>query len=296
MARTSDPHAASVKSWLTRARSSDVHQQRGDFGADADPARMLLTSRVVKTDALGGGVSATYVVTLDNGRKAKFSIPPASSDSDGYEGAYMDAAAWDVAKLVGMDDMVPPTVVRDLAVPVFGRVEVMRGSLALWQEGETAAKHEMSGSFENHIEKVFDGEEDLQRAAMFDYIIGNADRHEGNWVVDKATGKIRLIDHNISFVENQRDIYSEFLDRIQMKTVVRGREMLLHPLSSQSPARFAEPYRAKKSQILAKLGRSGLSPAKLAAVAERIDHAATVADWADLMGWNDGPGMRDQGS
>jgi len=89
----------------------------------------------------------------------------------------------------------------------------------------------------------------------------------------------------------------DLLDRIRTMTQKdSGEERLLNPLSDQSAARFAATYLAKKSQILAKLGASGLSASKVAAVASRIDRAASGLSWADLMGWNDGPSMRDQGS
>jgi len=307
MARTSDPHAASVKSWLTRARnagSGTAVQQSGDF-AGTDPQRAL-SGRVVGVEGLGGGISETYVVTLESGQKANFKVAVVAPEDPREEGgAESEVAAWEVAKLVGMDDMVPPAIIREIDVPGDPRPRrgygpgVKRGSLALWQEGRPAGDYDPNESPDAHNARVFDGQEDLQRAAMFDYIIGNQDRHEGNWVVGRADGKIRLIDHNLAFTEaeGRGSVYSEFLDRIRTMTQKdSGEERLLNPLSDQSAARFAATYLAKKSQILAKLGASGLSASKVAAVASRIDRAASGLSWADLMGWNDGPSMRDQGS
>jgi hypothetical protein len=213
--------------------------------------------------------------------------------------AERELGAWEVAKLVGMDDMVAPVQIRTADVPggrnarrSFEAAKGIKGSFAVWQEGEVAVDIARDS-------KKYDGDEDQRRSAMFDYIIGNQDRHEGNWVVGRADGKIRLIDHNLAFTEaeGRGSVYSEFLDRIRTMTQKdSGEERLLNPLSDQSAARFAATYLAKKSQILAKLGASGLSASKVAAVASRIDRAASGLSWADLMGWNDGPSMRDQGS
>ena len=55
-------------------------------------------------------------------------------------------------------------------------------------------------------ESVFDGDEDLARAATFDFIVGHSDRHYGNWMLhenpqDKhySKDKLVLIDNGLSF-------------------------------------------------------------------------------------------------
>lgn len=42
------------------------------------------------------------------------------------------------------------------------------------------------------------GEEDYRRIAIFDHVIGNLDRHHGNWLVDE-TGRPVPIDHGLAF-------------------------------------------------------------------------------------------------
>jgi hypothetical protein len=48
-------------------------------------------------------------------------------------------------------------------------------------------------------DSAFDGPEDAARAAVFDYLVGHSDRHYGNWLVEKGSGKPVLIDNGLAF-------------------------------------------------------------------------------------------------
>jgi hypothetical protein len=52
----------------------------------------------------------------------------------------------------------------------------------------------------NEILESPEGIREFQKLAMFDFIIGNTDRHSGNWMVDEQH-KLRAIDHGLSFPE-----------------------------------------------------------------------------------------------
>jgi hypothetical protein len=95
-----------------------------------------------------------------------------------------EIAAWEVAKRAGLEDLVAPVI-------EYEHEDHGLGALIAWQVGEIAEHHP----------DPFDGEEDMARAAIFDYVIGNADRHKGNWLVGED-GKLRLIDHGLAFPDN----------------------------------------------------------------------------------------------
>ena len=272
-------HEAALKSWETRKRAdkeaTKTRPSRGDWAnKNAETERALAETPVTGAKPLGGGISETYKIVLANGMVANFKVS-ASPESE--------VGAWEVAKLVGMDDLVPPAVIREVDVPgggglapVAGGIRgggrryppgVKRGSAALWKEGQVA------GDIDEH--KAFDGIEDSRRAAIFDFVIGNSDRHNGNWVLN-ADGKIGLIDHNLAFSGFPQ---SEFIDRAQRP-----------PNGILSPAKYIAPYLAKKSQIADRLRKSGLAEEQIGDVLRRIDRAASAKSWRDVY---DDPGRYD---
>jgi hypothetical protein len=85
-----------------------------------------------------------------------------------------EVAAWEGAKILGIEDLVPAVVLRE--------VEGEEGSMADFVEGETAGLIAEEDP-EDTAALIYDGSEDLARAAMFDYVYGNTDRHPGNWKV-----------------------------------------------------------------------------------------------------------------
>lgn len=174
------------------------HQASKLRGAEAK----TLASGTVKSGAfLGGGVSGAYVVTFEDGSKAVFKKPttqdlrptiPVGTDH------LREAAAYEVAKIVGMQDMVPATTLRAVAFSHQNEYDAKPvtvkavGSLQAWvPQAKTAQWH-------NDTKIIHDGLRDWKRAAVFDFMIGNMDRHGGNWMV-KEGGKLALIDHGLSF-------------------------------------------------------------------------------------------------
>ncbi len=49
-------------------------------------------------------------------------------------------------------------------------------------------------------------------AAAFDFLIGNTDRHDGNWMI-KADGKMMLIDHGLTFPNTGLDDFRSYIFR-----------------------------------------------------------------------------------
>ena len=147
---------------------------------------------VEKVKVLGGGVSESSVVYLEGKTKAVFKpqegehpkIRAQIPDGTAYR---REAAASAVGEIGGMTDMVPATVIR--------KIEGRKGSVQLFVPGAKVAKHFLGGPENN---KAWDGRDDLARAAVFDHLIGNTDRHPGNWLI-RGNDKMALIDNGLSF-------------------------------------------------------------------------------------------------
>jgi phage gp29-like protein len=156
-----------------------------------------LIGREVKSEkVLGGGVSESTIVNLKGGTKAVFK--PQDGEAPGIRSQIPDGthylrerAAAAVAEIGGLDDLVPSTVIRSIG----GRI----GSVQLFVKGaKPAAVYLPLGGKGRQPDKAFDGDRDLARAAVFDWLTGNTDRHAGNWLVRK-NGKLALIDHGLTF-------------------------------------------------------------------------------------------------
>lgn len=145
----------------------------------------LSSSKITSKRELGGGINNSFMVTFEDGRKGVFkeaAVGSGRANIPSGKDSEREVAAWRIAKLVGMQDMVQPTVL--------ATVEGMKGMLQTWANGEMA--HQAASPWDKN---------DLYRAAAFDYVIGNEDRHKGNWLVEGD--KLHLIDHGLSLPEGK---------------------------------------------------------------------------------------------
>ena len=140
---------------------------------------------------LGGGGNSSYLVELDTGPAAVWK--PAARQKKGKHRDHLregneglrEAAAYQVDKLLGHLARVPVASATGLA----GR----EGTLSLLVPGtparELGDRQELLGRLRP---------DDYRRIALFDYVIGNLDRHGGNWLLD---GNLRPIpiDHGLAF-------------------------------------------------------------------------------------------------
>jgi|GEM_PF-1463880 phage putative head morphogenesis protein, SPP1 gp7 family len=132
--------------------------------------------------------SGSYVITFDDGSRAMFKPKDEESPKlrQGVKaGTYYqrEAVAYDIAKIMDLDDLMPETVILE----VNGKL----GSVQAFVERASSAG-DLYGS-----ERMFgNSPEDIQRATLFDAIMGNTDRHAGNWMV-RHDNKIQLIDHGL---------------------------------------------------------------------------------------------------
>ena len=117
-------------------------------------------------------------------RMAWRSLPPGIYG--GFWQSYKsEIAAYELDKLLKLD-MVPPTVERQL--------QGNTGAAQLWVENVFGVKADESPSESNRA----DWEAQLVRMTMFDDLIGNRDRNQGNMLRDAAWNLI-LLDHSRAF-------------------------------------------------------------------------------------------------
>ena len=272
-------------------RMRGPYQSRGDFGSNQQYDQLERDirespQREAKYNC-GKGISEAYKVYLETGQKGNFKPSrgevyrgedgrPVRAGIKGGQQAERELGAWEVAKLVGMDDMVAPVQIRNCDVPggenarkSFPAAKQIKGSFAVWQEGDVAK--------EIYDDKTkFDGDEDQRRTALFDYIIGNQDRHHGNWVIG-GDGKMKLIDHGLAFGETKLGGFKN--RQIQQRVAYDHSKHDAFP-----PSKYAESYLKSKLKIRAKLLKIGLPALAVERVMARIDRAATATNWRDLYG------------
>jgi 2'-5' RNA ligase len=230
-----------------------------------DDEHHLSTAEVASTKDLGGGINETRFVMLKDGSAGVF-----KPESGAYASTLRDnitpggdiareRGAWEVAKVVCMKDMVPMAVERT--------IDGQRGVLMAFKQGVTA--HNLPP------DARYDGKEDLARAAMFDHVIGNEDRHAGNWLVEG--NHLHLIDHGLAFP-----------DRDEYRGGVYGNHYFVaraaNPFAAleKGPSEYAKPYISARTQVLAACKRAGLPPKAIAGVDGRIRNLANVHSWRDL--------------
>jgi hypothetical protein len=220
----------------------------------------LTAAKITGDRNLGGGVNTTRLVTFEDGSKGIFK-PQSGANSDQMRGnirpgqdMQREIGAYQVAKAVGMTDLVPATVART----VNGEAGSMQQFVAGAKEAAGAAN-------------PYDGRTDFARAATFDYVIGNEDRHMGNWMV-KSDGKLNLIDHGLSFPESHTLSSTRGFMR---KAPDQG--------YGRTPSVFAKPYVDNKAAILSSLSALQLPKSAVDGVSHRIDQLAGMTsrgDWS----------------
>ncbi len=230
---TSSPYALALRQAAAGLASTPKEQVQGHFkmleSALLDPQVTVLEKK-----NLGGGINGTYLVTLSNGAKAVFK-PTAGEDQsklrnqleEDHQGK-REEAAYLVDKAMGHIGRVPPTVRRS--------IDGQEGALMLFvPEAEVAMG---SGKVNATMSKG----ESYRRIAVLDNVIGNLDRHEGNWMVTKDN-EAMPIDHGLAFPwknESQGFLNYDFQKEVSLsaddlqglKQLSSQRESLTQRLSS----------------------------------------------------------------
>jgi hypothetical protein len=248
--------------------------------AASTPHKSLSESPVIgrmKLEAGKSGRNTTEIVDLGDGTKGVWK--PASGEvhtvtvkdrkivPDGTEGGEVipvranikgdywkrEIAASKIADILGMSDIQPSTVARE--------VDGQHGSI------QQLVPHALTaGNFSESA--AADGPKDNARAAVFDFLTLNTDRHLSNWMLRSSEGgmKLALIDNGLSFPDSH-------------DTPEGGRSMLLqHAMAKNLPIPEEVQHWDKLKPSIAKtIQDSGLSEQEQALTMKRFDHLVQSA-------------------
>lgn len=210
---------------------------------------------IVEHSKLGNTASSPKKVVLADGTHGVFKDDRnepcgARHIGCGQQGA-REAGAWEIAKIVGMTDMLTPTVKRDS-----------------YQNGRTG----VISKWLDNTHPPFRGMKDVDnksvaRAAVFDYVIGNTDRHNGNWLLT-SDNNVKLIDHGLSFPPDNnrlalgRQMFEDGHSKFFQEATARGLKV------SEGNV---DVYKKNKEEIQGRLVVAGLPAKDIAATMVRID-------------------------
>jgi hypothetical protein len=150
--------------------------------------RFLRTAPIAKIENIQQGVTRPRRVFFEPGGPAAGaaikSIRP-SRFGDFYDSYRSEVAAYELDKLLGLD-LVPPTVERQVGIELV--------SVQLWVENCVSYKSVMGKPRPEPARWA----RQLRRMIVFDNLIYNVDRNEGNMLIDPV-GNLILIDHSRAF-------------------------------------------------------------------------------------------------
>ena len=156
-------------------------------GAEAFPEQHTMSARKIERVELirgQGNVSEAYEAQFEGGGRAVWK--PSDQPDRRLLGQWKnEIVSYEVAKHVGMDDLHPVTTT--------GTYQGRTGSLQMFAEGATVARVLRK-------QEAWDGRKDAERAVVFDTIMGNTDRHPGNWMVS-PDGKLVLSDNGFTLTD-----------------------------------------------------------------------------------------------
>jgi hypothetical protein len=270
------------------ARRSEVH-------------RRMTEARVETLQPVGEqGTNASYWVTLENGQRAIFK--PRSGEATevrdnipSFTGYRREAAASDVASIMGVDDLVPATVVREFETRRFERVPltaeeiaalppaddgwgdlatiaprdkavplpVNANTLPSWADGSLAGPGSLQEIAEDARGIEFAREIDrdaAERTLVFDFVTGNSDRHARNILVRHDGNKSFpvLIDNGLTFPEGHP---VRFIQPRKLMEQVSGQLL---------PTTFAQIKSINASALAAGLHARGISASAIESTLERL--------------------------
>jgi hypothetical protein len=172
-----------------------------------------------------------------------------------------EAFAYDMARIVGMEDLVPEAVVR--------KVDGEVGAAQKWVGGREYGK--MAYGDQQRFER--ESARDIQRAAVLDFVLNNKDRHGGNFRVEARMGgtfKLHLLDHGLA-----------------MGTKPNGRNNRILDLAKTSgsgiiPKDVKDSFINNRQVLIARAKELGIPQKSIDAMNGRIDYLMTENSYNQL--------------
>ena len=153
----------------------------------------LRTAEIIDSHQLDrdAGITLPWVLTLEKDGVVRKAI---WKDVKGFMYGHQEHWQWEIAayrldKLLGLN-MVPPTVERRF----WRRV----GSCQLWVESRMSLREKNQNGIDIPAPRLHDWHRAMCRQRTFDNLIGNVDRHQGNYLITEDW-RIILIDHSRTF-------------------------------------------------------------------------------------------------
>jgi hypothetical protein len=166
-------------------------------GREAEIEEFLRTAEIEKIEEVGVGVTKPKRAIFKDGGLVKLAawkpLPP------GIHGGFWDSykseiAAYEIDKLLGMQ-MVPPAVER--------RVDGQVGAMIMWIEDVKGWKMDSPVTGPD----AYAWSKQVSRMKLFDNLIGNTDRNQGNLIYD-GDWHLILIDHSRALTNTKKEIVS----------------------------------------------------------------------------------------
>jgi hypothetical protein len=238
----------------------DVEGHQLPFASLEEIEHFLETADIVSNEAIPTGRSGPRKLVLEqNGVRAAAGFNAVEKVvrgvtrhhgvtlSDFHDSYLFNCAAYRLDRLLGLD-RVPPTVPRE--------VEGTPGSVSLWIENTIMESDRADRDLQPP--DPFRWNQQKKIMVVFDNLIGNLDRNQGNILIDR-TWRLWLIDHTRAFIATPELTTPEAVNRCE-----RGLYRALEQLDPEAVRRELSPF-VTGPQIDAVLARRTL-------ILERLQH------------------------
>jgi hypothetical protein len=238
-------------------------------------------------------VNEVFFITLENGSKSVYK--PKSSERPGMrkdipDGTYAirGVAFYEVSKIVGLDDLVPVTVMKTIPGEPDSIYDEKSAKESGWGDlvkaGDTKkGTPDKEGSCQEFCEncdvaykapvsKMYDGLTDSIRAMAFDFVMGNTDRHQGNWMIHHS-GKLRLIDNDLTLPEghSERTVQMMGMSFRTANVNAHFHNALAHHYKNVPLDRAKAAWKDKMPEIAKVLKANGISDKAIELVEKRYE-------------------------
>jgi hypothetical protein len=196
----------------------------------------LLTARIVKHKDVGKGVTRPIRLTLTNGtltHDAVFSSVEETAPIMKYAGGrtefdFVDSyryniAAYGVAELLGLDDMMPVTVEREW--------DHRKGSLTWWVDARMDERARLKQKVEPPDRE--DWNRQMYRMRVFAQLVADTDRNLGNVLIG-PDWKLWMIDFTRAFRRSRTLLAPGDLQRCDRKVLARLRELTAQSVEAKT--------------------------------------------------------------